>query len=77
MAVVLAESAVSGGADVGEDEAGGGLAGNAFEVGAVPGRDGRAEEAGGLAEFGVGVEADAEAVGVVLATSGVLQEVLE
>jgi hypothetical protein len=43
-----------------------------LEVGAVPGGDRRGEEAGCGAKLGVGVESDAEAIGVVLASARVL-----
>ena len=73
VAIILAQGALGGGSDVSEDQPAGGLAGDALEVGAVPGGDGRGEEAGSGAELGVGVEADAEPIGIVLASSRVLR----
>lgn len=66
MAVVFAQRALGRGADVAEDESGGGLGGDSLEVRAVPSGDGRSEEAWRRAKFGIGVEAYAEAIGVVL-----------
>jgi len=73
VAVIFAEGAFGGGADMGEDEAGSCLRGDAVEVGAVPRGDSRGEEAWSGAELRIGVEAYSETIGVVLATSSVLQ----
>jgi hypothetical protein len=43
------------------------------EVGAVPGGDGRGEEARSGTELRIGVETYSETIGIVLATSSVLQ----
>ena len=72
VAVVLAKGSLGRGAHVREDQARGRLGGDAVEVRAVPCRYGRGEEAGGGPELRVRVEAYAEAIGIVLAASGVL-----
>lgn len=72
VAVVLAERAFSRRSDVGEDQLGCRLGGKALEVHAVPGGRGRSEEAGRGAQFRVGVEANAKAVGIVLSAAGIL-----
>lgn len=64
MAVVVRERALGCGADVCEDQARAGFGRYAFEVLAVPGGEGRGEDAGFWAEFGVCVEAYAEAIAV-------------
>lgn len=72
VAVVLGEGALGRGADMGEDEPRRRLGGDALQVGAVPGGYGRGEEARRRAKLGVGVEAYAEAIRVILASSCVL-----
>ena len=72
VAVVFAQGTFCGSADVGEDQPGGGFGGEAVQVGAVPSGHGGCEEARTGAEFRIGVEANAEAVGIVLAASGIL-----
>lgn len=72
VAVVLAQGAFGCGTDVGEDQPRGSLGGKSVQIGAVPGGDSRREEARAGTEFCIGVEADAEAVGIVLASSGIL-----
>ncbi len=74
VAVVLAQRPLGGRANMGEDQVGGGLGGEALQVGAVPGGRGRGEQARRGAELGICVEADAEAVGVVLAAPGILRQ---
>lgn len=64
VAVVLREGAFGCGADVGEDEAGACLRCDAFEVHAVPGRQGGGKDAWAVAQVGFCVPADAEAVAV-------------
>lgn len=72
MAVVLREGALGRGTNMAEDETGGGLGGDTLQIGAVPGRDGRGEETRSWTKLRVGVKAYSEAIGIVLASSGVL-----
>jgi len=72
VAVVFAERALGGSADVRKNQARGCLGGETLEVGAVPGRGSRSEEAGCSAQLGIGVEANAEAIGIVLTAARVL-----
>lgn len=72
VAVVLAERTLGGSAYMGKDKARSCLRGDPLEVGAVPGRYRRSEEARGLAELGIGVPANAKAIGIVLSASGIL-----
>lgn len=69
VAVGVAEISFGGGAHVCEDEGGGGFGGESREVDAVPGGDGRSEDAGVGAERGGGVVPDAEAIAVVWAAA--------
>lgn len=72
VAVIFAQGALGGGADMTKDQTGGRLGSYSLEVGTVPGGYRGGEEAGRRAQLRVGVEADAEAIGVVLASSCVL-----
>jgi len=72
VAVVLAQGALSSSSDVGEDEVRCRLGGQPLQVDAVPCGGRGCEEAGGGAELGFCVEADAEAVGIVLSAARVL-----
>ena len=72
VAVVFAQGTFGSSTDMGEDQSGGSLGGEAVQVGAVPSGNGGGEEARAGAEFRIGVEADAEAVSIVLASSGIL-----
>lgn len=72
VAVVFTQRALGCGSDMGEYKLGGGLGGYSMQVGTVPGRDGRREQARGLPELGVGVKADSEAVGIILSSASVL-----
>lgn len=65
MAVLVREIAFGGCAHVREDERGSGFGGEAREVEAVPGGDGRGEDGGRGAEEGGRVVPDAETVAVV------------
>ncbi len=64
MAVAIGERPLSRGAHVGEDERGGGLAGETFEIDAVPCGDRGGEDARFGTEGWGRVVADAEAVAV-------------
>ena len=64
VAVVIRERALSCGAHVREYEIRAGLRCEAFEVLAVPGGEGRGEDAWFRAEFGVCIEAYSEAIAV-------------
>lgn len=72
MAVVFGEGAFGRGAHVGEDETGCGLGSDTVQIGAVPRRDGRGEEARSGPEFRIGIKSYSEAICVVLASSRVL-----
>lgn len=72
VAVVFAQRTFGRSAYVGEDQVGSSLGGEPLQIHAVPGGGCRCEQAGGLAEFRVCVEANTEAIGIVLATPSVL-----
>lgn len=74
VAVVLGERALRRGSDVGENKSRGRLGGNAMKIGAVPCGNRRREETRGGAEFRVSIKANAESIGVVLASSCILRE---
>lgn len=76
MAVVLAQGALGRSPNMAKDKAGSGLGGDALQVGTVPGGNGRGEKARRGAELRVGVEAYAEAICIVLATSCILQKMI-
>lgn len=65
MAVAVREGPLSRGTHMGKDERGGGLAGETFEINAVPCGDRRGEDTRFWAESRGGVVADAETVAVV------------
>ena len=62
VAVVVAERAFGGGANVGEDQGRGCLGGYPLQIYAVPGGNGRSEDAWLRAELGVGVVAYSKAI---------------
>lgn len=72
MAVVFAQRAFSSGTHMGEYQPGGCLGSDALEVGAIPCRNRRGEEARSLAQLGVGIKAYSETVRVILAPSRIL-----
>lgn len=74
MAIVFAERAFGCGPNMAKDEAGRCLGGYSLEIGAVPCRNRRGEEAGRSAELGIRIKAYAEAIGIVLAATSVLGE---
>jgi hypothetical protein len=57
---------------VGKYESGSGLGRNPLQVGAVPSRSRRCEEARRMSQLGIRIEANPKAVGIVLAPSRVL-----
>lgn len=65
MAVAVREGSLSCGTHMGKDERGGGLAGETFEINAVPSGDRRGEDTRFWAESWGSVVADAEPVTVV------------
>lgn len=73
VAVVLAQGSLGRSPNMGKNKSRRRLGGNSMEVGTVPRRNGGCEEARGGAEFWVGVEANAKAIGIVLATPRVLK----
>lgn len=73
MAIVLAKGTFCGGANVTEDEARRCLGCDPLKILAIPCRNGGREDAWGGSELGVGIEADAKAIGIVLTSSSVLR----
>ena len=56
-----------------EDESGRGLGGNSLQIRTIPGGDGRGKQAGRRPKLGFGVESYSKAIGVVVASSCILQ----